>query len=175
MHSPTRTIAQLLNRPLMLVWIHKVQCSLSCFSDIVPDSLRKYSAEKNGQFQKVILFECRGLEPTAFDPRVRLDFRCCFRYTDAFFWKAACLGWLVSGSLRVWDEVFRHRSGREGPSFFVYCDLVFLRILFSLIYLRSGVNTTRKLRWLSEYTNGTAVLWKDKTSLDIFPFYVTFC
>lgn len=39
-------------------------------SDIVKETTGVYVAEKNLEWQRMVVFECRGLEPTSFDPRV---------------------------------------------------------------------------------------------------------
>ncbi|CAJ0939342.1 unnamed protein product, partial [Mesorhabditis belari] len=45
-------------------------CSRVNTLTIVDDSVGSYSAEKNEQFQSMIKFDCRGLEPYEFDPRM---------------------------------------------------------------------------------------------------------
>uniref|UniRef100_A0A914Z2Y4 Uncharacterized protein n=1 Tax=Panagrolaimus superbus TaxID=310955 RepID=A0A914Z2Y4_9BILA len=45
-------------------------CSRSNSLEILPDSYQSYSIEKNEKFQPIVKFDCRGLEPTDFDPRV---------------------------------------------------------------------------------------------------------
>jgi len=40
-------------------------------SDIVRDSFRAYNSD-NQQYQTIVVFECRGIEPTEFDFRVVL-------------------------------------------------------------------------------------------------------
>lgn len=44
----------------------------NCCADIVDDSVSEYTAEHSGQFHKIVSFDCRGVEPFDFDPRV-----CC--------------------------------------------------------------------------------------------------
>jgi len=38
--------------------------------DIVPDSLRPYTADDVPRFKTVVVFDCRGVEPTLFEPRI---------------------------------------------------------------------------------------------------------
>ncbi|KAL3113475.1 hypothetical protein niasHT_013585 [Heterodera trifolii] len=38
--------------------------------EILIDSYASYSADKNRLFQTLVKFECRGIEPTSFDPRI---------------------------------------------------------------------------------------------------------
>uniref|UniRef100_A0A914HU51 Uncharacterized protein n=1 Tax=Globodera rostochiensis TaxID=31243 RepID=A0A914HU51_GLORO len=38
--------------------------------EILTDSYGSYSVDKNGHFQTLVKFECRGIEPISFDPRV---------------------------------------------------------------------------------------------------------
>ncbi len=55
--------------------MYKLKCqSIECIVglDIVPDTVRSYNDAKNGEFQKIVVFDCRGLEPRDFDPRVSL-------------------------------------------------------------------------------------------------------
>lgn len=39
-------------------------------SDIIPESLKSYNDEDQGKFKTVIQFDCRGMEPCEFSPRV---------------------------------------------------------------------------------------------------------
>ena len=41
------------------------------FIDIIEDSIKPYIIDKNNQFQTVVTFDCRGVEPVDFSPRVR--------------------------------------------------------------------------------------------------------
>uniref|UniRef100_A0A0M3JBP1 UPF0587 protein (inferred by orthology to a C. elegans protein) n=1 Tax=Anisakis simplex TaxID=6269 RepID=A0A0M3JBP1_ANISI len=38
--------------------------------DIVKDSYKPYSIDDSEQYHPIVKFDCRGVEPTAFDPRV---------------------------------------------------------------------------------------------------------
>ena len=40
------------------------------FSDIIKDTIKPYNAEDSSKFKTIVAFECRGVEPTAFSPRV---------------------------------------------------------------------------------------------------------
>lgn len=39
-------------------------------SDIIKDGISPYTNEKSGQFATVVVFDCRGVSPTDFSPRV---------------------------------------------------------------------------------------------------------
>jgi hypothetical protein len=39
-------------------------------ADILDDTVAEYTAEHSGQFHKIVSFDCRGVEPFDFDPRV---------------------------------------------------------------------------------------------------------
>ncbi|KAH3793740.1 hypothetical protein DPMN_147259 [Dreissena polymorpha] len=41
--------------------------------DILPDSISSYNAEDTNQFETVVVFDCRGVEPVDFYPRVRAE------------------------------------------------------------------------------------------------------
>uniref|UniRef100_A0A7E4VZC6 DUF866 domain protein n=1 Tax=Panagrellus redivivus TaxID=6233 RepID=A0A7E4VZC6_PANRE len=45
-------------------------CSRSNSLEILTDSYKPYDAEKNEQWQQIVRFDCRGIEPVDFDPRV---------------------------------------------------------------------------------------------------------
>uniref|UniRef100_A0AC34RNK5 SKP1 component POZ domain-containing protein n=1 Tax=Panagrolaimus sp. JU765 TaxID=591449 RepID=A0AC34RNK5_9BILA len=45
-------------------------CSRVNSMEILTDSYKAYSAEKNEEWQPIVKFDCRGLEPVDFDPRV---------------------------------------------------------------------------------------------------------
>ena len=45
-------------------------CGRTNTLEILPNSYASYSADKNEQFQSLVNFECRGLEPVDFDPRI---------------------------------------------------------------------------------------------------------
>ena len=38
--------------------------------DIIPTSVSHYDADNAGSFKSVVTFDCRGVEPTDFSPRV---------------------------------------------------------------------------------------------------------
>lgn len=42
------------------------------FLEILTDFYKAYSAENNEKWQSIVKFDCRGLEPIDFDPRVRI-------------------------------------------------------------------------------------------------------
>jgi len=42
-----------------------------CITDIIKESLGAYFADDMPQFKTVVVFDCRGVEPTDFEPRVR--------------------------------------------------------------------------------------------------------
>lgn len=48
---------------------HFVKYSI-LFIDILKDSIKSYSFDKNSEWQSLATFECRGIEPVDFDPRV---------------------------------------------------------------------------------------------------------
>ena len=41
-----------------------------CVTDIIKESLRAYFADDMPHFKTVVIFDCRGVEPTNFEPRV---------------------------------------------------------------------------------------------------------
>lgn len=43
-------------------------------SAILPDTVGSYKLEKNEKWQSIVVFDCRGVEPVDFDPRVRLSY-----------------------------------------------------------------------------------------------------
>ncbi|XP_052242627.1 CXXC motif containing zinc binding protein-like [Dreissena polymorpha] len=45
-------------------------CSRENSIDILPDSISSYNAEDSNQFETVVVFDCRGVEPVDFYPRV---------------------------------------------------------------------------------------------------------
>lgn len=45
-------------------------CKRTSTLEILSDSYNAYSAEKNNQYQTIVKFDCRGLEPVNFEPRV---------------------------------------------------------------------------------------------------------
>ncbi|KAI1723951.1 CXXC motif containing zinc binding protein [Ditylenchus destructor] len=45
-------------------------CSRQNSLEILPDSYASYSADKNEEYQTIVKFDCRGLDPVDFDPRV---------------------------------------------------------------------------------------------------------
>jgi len=47
-----------------------------CITDIIKDSLCAYFADDMPQFKTVVAFDCRGVEPTDFEPRVCYSFTC---------------------------------------------------------------------------------------------------
>ena len=50
---------------------HFVKSVIFSFIDIIEDSIKPYITDKNNQFQTVVTFDCRGVEPVDFSPRVR--------------------------------------------------------------------------------------------------------
>uniref|UniRef100_A0A0M3JMT1 UPF0587 protein (inferred by orthology to a C. elegans protein) n=1 Tax=Anisakis simplex TaxID=6269 RepID=A0A0M3JMT1_ANISI len=46
------------------------RCIYVFLSDIVKDSYKPYSIDDSEQYHPIVKFDCRGVEPTAFDPRV---------------------------------------------------------------------------------------------------------
>lgn len=38
--------------------------------DIISDSIGCYDISKNLEWQRIVIFECRGLEPVDFEPRI---------------------------------------------------------------------------------------------------------
>ena len=51
---------------------------------ILPDTVGSYSIEKNEKWQSMVVFDCRGIEPFDFDPRV-----CFFTRTKSKFFRLA--------------------------------------------------------------------------------------
>ena len=51
---------------------HLVMSFVFSFIDIIEDSIKPYIIDKNNQFQTVVTFDCRGVEPVDFSPRVCL-------------------------------------------------------------------------------------------------------
>ena len=49
----------------------RIEYVVVCVTDIIKDSLCAYCAEDMPQFKTVVAFDCRGVEPTDFEPRVR--------------------------------------------------------------------------------------------------------
>ena len=47
-----------------------------CAVDIIKESLSAYCADDMPRFKTVVGFECRGVEPTDFEPRVCFLFNC---------------------------------------------------------------------------------------------------
>jgi len=45
-------------------------CSRQSSLDIMKESLGRYDYEKNDKWQPIVVFECRGIEPVDFDPRI---------------------------------------------------------------------------------------------------------
>ncbi|KAH3695671.1 hypothetical protein DPMN_083129, partial [Dreissena polymorpha] len=45
-------------------------CSRENSIDILPDTISSYNAEDSNQFKTVVVFDCRGVEPVDFSPRV---------------------------------------------------------------------------------------------------------
>ncbi len=41
--------------------------------DIIPESLASYNDDDQGKFKTVVQFDCRGMEPCDFSPRVGLS------------------------------------------------------------------------------------------------------
>lgn len=39
-------------------------------SDIMRDTITAYNAEDSGKFKTIVVFDCRGVEPIEFSPRV---------------------------------------------------------------------------------------------------------
>ena len=48
-----------------------VVSAVSSAADIIKESIKPYNIDDSNTFKSVIEFECRGLEPIEFDPRVR--------------------------------------------------------------------------------------------------------
>ncbi|KAL5486403.1 hypothetical protein EMCRGX_G018873 [Ephydatia muelleri] len=44
-------------------------CSHENTLDIIPESIKPYTAEDSGTFKTIVTFECRGMEPVDFEPR----------------------------------------------------------------------------------------------------------
>ena len=42
----------------------------SLFSDILKDTIKPYTEDDSGHFKTVVVFDCRGVEPVDFSPRV---------------------------------------------------------------------------------------------------------
>ena len=49
--------------------VYCIICLFPC-TDIVRDSLKPYSEKDVGKFSTVVMFDCRGIEPIDFSPRV---------------------------------------------------------------------------------------------------------
>jgi len=45
-------------------------CSRDHSIDIIPDSLQSYNSDDVPQFKTIITFDCRGVEPVTFEPRM---------------------------------------------------------------------------------------------------------
>ncbi|KAK2150874.1 hypothetical protein LSH36_384g01036 [Paralvinella palmiformis] len=45
-------------------------CARENSIDIVKDSIKQYTAEDTNKFKTIIVFDCRGVEPIAFDARI---------------------------------------------------------------------------------------------------------
>uniref|UniRef100_A0A7E4ULD8 C2H2-type domain-containing protein n=1 Tax=Panagrellus redivivus TaxID=6233 RepID=A0A7E4ULD8_PANRE len=45
-------------------------CAIQYSIHILPDSYKPYDANKNEQWQQIVRFDCRGMEPVDFDPTV---------------------------------------------------------------------------------------------------------
>jgi len=43
---------------------------MACITDILRESLCAYYADDMPQFKTIVAFDCRGVEPTDFEPRV---------------------------------------------------------------------------------------------------------
>ena len=41
------------------------------FPDILKDTMKPYTADDSNKFKTVVVFDCRGVEPVDFSPRVR--------------------------------------------------------------------------------------------------------
>jgi len=54
--------------------VYTLLCTLEyivvCVADIIKESLCSYCADDMPQFKTVVAFDCRGVEPTDFEPRV---------------------------------------------------------------------------------------------------------
>ena len=46
------------------------------FADIIKDSIKPYTAADSNTFKTLIVFDCRGVEPVEFSPRVNFYLHC---------------------------------------------------------------------------------------------------
>lgn len=56
--------------PIVTNKINKSWNNLSVFTDIIADSVTSYNDTDDGKFKTVVKFDCRGMEPSDFSPRV---------------------------------------------------------------------------------------------------------
>ncbi|XP_016660101.1 CXXC motif containing zinc binding protein isoform X2 [Acyrthosiphon pisum] len=57
--------------------------SLVLFSDILPDTISKYTIEDSNKFKSIVTFDCRGISIIDFSPRN--GFKCCGIETNTKF------------------------------------------------------------------------------------------
>lgn len=61
-----------------VIMLHCIYCliihvySFTFYIDILKDSIKPYNEEDSERFKTVVAFECRGIEPVDFSPRVSL-------------------------------------------------------------------------------------------------------
>ena len=53
---------------LMVVFVAIIHSLL--ISDIMKESIKPYIADDTNNYKTIVVFDCRGVEPVAFDPRV---------------------------------------------------------------------------------------------------------
>jgi len=60
-----------------------VEPAIFLFSDILPDTISKYTIEDSNKFKSIVTFDCRGLSIIDFSPRN--GFKCCGIETNTIF------------------------------------------------------------------------------------------
>lgn len=60
-----------------------VEPAIILFSDILPDTISKYTIEDSNKFKSIVTFDCRGISIIDFSPRN--GFKCCGVETNTKF------------------------------------------------------------------------------------------
>lgn len=56
---------------LAMIYIYNLTTNI--LTDIIRDSIKPYCDTDAGKFATIVAFDCRGIEPVDFSPRVSLD------------------------------------------------------------------------------------------------------
>lgn len=95
-----------------------------------------FQASDSGHFKTIVAFECRGIEPVSFDPRVR-HAAISNNYDSIGSYIA---GWVLCHRRKQWVTISRYQLGKQGA---MICELTCGYCGIYCCYRMGGLSTMK--------------------------------